>query len=747
MTWDLVEWLQSHKSSRSKSVRPTVECLEDRVTPAVIHVGPEESIQTIAQAVTVAQNGDDVQIDAGTYTGSGIFGVWWQSNLTIEAVGGHAHLDASGLYIPNLKGIFVIDGTNVTVKGIEFSGAHDTVNTDANWAGIREEGTNLTVNDCIFHNNDDGLLAGANLSSNIVIDYSQFYQNGYGDGYSHNMYIGNVNSFTLEYSYSANANNGRLVKSRAESNYLLYNRITDETGNADVEVDFANGGLCYLIGNLIEKIPAANNNHTLIMFGGEGETNTLEQLYLVNNTLVIDQAYGTFVNVFGSPTNVLLQNNIFCGSGTTLSGPGTLVSNLITASDPGFVNRAGFDYHLTAGSAAIDAGTDPGSAYGFSLTPTNQYVPVANTQPRPVVGALDIGAYEYGNAITVPAAPANLLATAGDGQVALSWSASSGESGYNVYRWNGSSYVVIANVAGTFFPDTGLTNGSTYWYEVTAVNGAGESNPAGPVSATPQAVQAAPRVTAISPASGSTAGGTSVTLTGANFMGTTAVWFGSVAATSFTVNSAGQITAIAPAQAASTVDVTVVTGAGTSAISAADRFQYLAPLPAVSKLSKTQGPTSGGTTLTINGSNFTGVTAVYFGSVRATSFTVKSATSITVTAPAHAAGTVDVTVVTAAGTSALTAADRFTYFNRPIVSKVSPASGPTTGGTAVTISGQYLAGATKILFGSVAASFVFNADGTITAWSPEEVAGTVNIFVVTPGGTSAKTTADRFRYV
>ena len=87
-------------------------------------------------------------------------------------------------------------------------------------------------------------------------------------------------------------------------------------------------------------------------------------------------------------------------------------------------------------------------------------------------------------------------------------------------------------------------------------------------------IATAPTVTAVSPSTGSTSGGTSVTITGTNFTGATAVNFGSTAATSFTVTSATQITAVAPAETAGTINITVTTPSGTSATSASDQFTY-----------------------------------------------------------------------------------------------------------------------------------------------------------------------------
>ena len=205
---------------------------------------------------------------------------------------------------------------------------------------------------------------------------------------------------------------------------------------------------------------------------------------------------------------------------------------------------------------------------------------------------------------------------------------------------------------------------------------------------------ALPTVTGISPSSGSTAGGATVVITGTHLSGATAVVFGATPATGFTVNSATQITATAPAGAVGTVDVRVTTVGGTSATSVADQFTFVAG-PTVSGISPTSGPTSGGTTVVITGTGFTGATAVSFGGTAATGFTVDSATQITASAPAGT-GTVDVRVTTPSGTSATSAADQFTYVAPPTVTGISPTSGSTAGGaTADSANGASIAAATR----------------------------------------------------
>jgi len=126
--------------------------------------------------------------------------------------------------------------------------------------------------------------------------------------------------------------------------------------------------------------------------------------------------------------------------------------------------------------------------------------------------------------------------------------------------------------------------------------------------------------------------------------------------------------------------------------------------------------------------------------------TVDSGTQITVTSP-PGQGTVDITVTTPSGASAVGTPDRFTYLAPPpAVTQVSPDSGSTAGGTAVTITGTSLAGATGVSFGGVAGKITVDSGTQITVTSPPGQ-GTVDITVTTPSGTSAATGADQFTYI
>ena len=137
-------------------------------------------------------------------------------------------------------------------------------------------------------------------------------------------------------------------------------------------------------------------------------------------------------------------------------------------------------------SAYTDAGLTNGTKYFYVVSALNAAGESANSSE---VNATPVAP------VTIPATPTGLQATAGNMQVVLTWSASSGAATYNVKRATitGGPYATVASPATTSDIDSGLTNGTTYFYVVSAVNGAGESSNSAQVSATPAGV--APDVT------------------------------------------------------------------------------------------------------------------------------------------------------------------------------------------------------------------------------------------------------------
>lgn len=188
---------------------------------------------------------------------------------------------------------------------------------------------------------------------------------------------------------------------------------------------------------------------------------------------------------------------------------------------------------------------------------------------------------------------------------------------------------------------------------------------------------------------------------------------------------------------------------------------YRQPAPSITAASPGEGLAGGGTSVTINGSNFTGsgwaVSGLSFGGVPASSYTVLSPTQITGIAPAGS-GVVDILVRTMATsngyveTSPATTADQFSYVPVPTVAGISPAKGPMKGGTSVTITGTGFSGpsftATSVYFGSLAAGFSVLSPTTIVATSPaSRTLQSVVVTVATPGGATTGGTSSGFTYV
>ena len=269
-----------------------------------------------------------------------------------------------------------------------------------------------------------------------------------------------------------------------------------------------------------------------------------------------------------------------------------------------------------------------------------------------------------------------------------------------------------------------------------------------------------PSVTSIAPASGSGTGGTLVTITGTNLLGASAVDFGAVPSPTYSVNLTGtSLTAYSPIPVAEgSVNVVVVGPGGASADSSADIYTYTSAPPLdVSTVSPAFGSLSGGTSVIIAGTGLEDALAVHFGSVSARFVVSDGGRTLTAVAPSVTTpGIEPVTVVTAHGSSAATVTTTFTYLGAapkavsPLVAGVTPASGPVTGGSNVTVKGSHFAGVRYVEFGTVKVTkFAVNAAGTIlTVKSPAVRASTsVAIVVVTSAGPSGRSRHDVFTYV
>ncbi|MHB1459799.1 MAG: IPT/TIG domain-containing protein [Armatimonadota bacterium] len=291
--------------------------------------------------------------------------------------------------------------------------------------------------------------------------------------------------------------------------------------------------------------------------------------------------------------------------------------------------------------------------------------------------------------------------------------------GATVVKMNGTTVVTFSVVSATSITATVPTGATTGKIAVTTPGGTATST--GDYTVIP-----APVVSSFSPTTGKV--GDSVTITGTNFTGATAVKINATAVVTFSVVSATSITATVPA-GATTGKISVTTPGGTATSSGV--FTVI-PAPTISSFAPTSGKV--GDSVTITGTNLTGATEVKFNGTAAATFSVVSVTSITATVPVGTA-TGKVSVATPGGT--VTSTGDYTVYPAPTVTSFSPTSGKV--GDSVTITGTNLTGATGVRFnGTAAVAYSVVSATCVTATVPVG-ATTGKISVTTLGGTASST--------
>jgi hypothetical protein len=406
----------------------------------------------------------------------------------------------------------------------------------------------------------------------------------------------------------------------------------------------------------------------------------------------------------------------------------------------GTVTRAGFTY-LPPPTITSFSPTSAGKGQTVTITGTNftgatvvnfggtiatTFTVVSPTSISALVGTGATGSVSVTTATGIASRAGFTFIAATPAPTITSFTPTSGKTGQVVNiigtNFTGATAVSFGGTAATTFTVVSATS-------INATVGVGASGSVSVTTAAGTGTRAGfiylppPTITSFSPTSAGT--GQTVTITGTNFTGATAVRFGGTAATSFTVVSATSIIAVVGAGATGSVSVTTSNG-----IASIAGFTFIAATPAPTITSFT--PTSGKTGQVVNiiGTNFTGATAVSFGGTAATTFTVVSATSINAKIGRGASGTVSVT--TASGTGTLPG---FSYLPPPTITSFSPTSGKT--GQTITITGTNFTGATAVSFGGRAAtSFTVVSATSITAVVGTGKTG--NVRVVTANGAITK---------
>jgi len=344
------------------------------VWAATLVVGPGASITRIADAARVAHDGDTVEILSATYTGD--IAVWTQKKITIRGLGNTPTLIADGQSAEG-KAIWVFRDGDFVVENIAFSGARVA---DRNGAGIRFERGRMRVVHCRFTNNENGILTGNNPDSELIVEDSEFSTAPTDRGpFKHLLYVGRIARFSLQGTRIHHGYDGHLVKSRARENFIRYNLLYDGTGgSAAYELEFPNGGVAYVIGNVIGQ-SAETSNPVVIAYGAEGSAWPDSALYLSHNTLLSERTSGAwFLRVWSEwlppTTSILAINNLTVGVGIfTLGAPGEYAGNfpmLALAFDD---DRATLDFRLGSSSLVLGTGVEPPIVRGHSLAPDREF--------------------------------------------------------------------------------------------------------------------------------------------------------------------------------------------------------------------------------------------------------------------------------------------------------------------------------------------------------------------------------------
>ena len=324
--------------------------------------------QSLPEALRQAADGDVIEILAGVHHGQ--VGVIDQRQLTLRGVGGRPVLAAAGRDAEG-KAILVVRNGDVHIENIEFRGARVP---DGNGAGIRFEAGRLHVLRCAFIDNQNGILTGNVATAELTVQDSEFADAPASSSLPHLLYVGRIARLTLSGSHFNGGRQGHLVKSRARENHVLYNRLDDRPdGQASYELEFPNGGMAWVVGNVIAQGSAASNP-TLLAFGAEGSDGRPHGLYLAHNTFINESwKPALFVRVhekaLGAAVLQRVVNNLFVGLGFADVDWGGGTSGNFFVPSAALQDSLAAEPRLPADAWLRGRAQAAGSAMGVSLEP------------------------------------------------------------------------------------------------------------------------------------------------------------------------------------------------------------------------------------------------------------------------------------------------------------------------------------------------------------------------------------------
>jgi hypothetical protein len=228
----------------------------------VIAAGPNGRYLTLSAAVAAAEPHGVIEVADGIYHDDTCI---IEKPVTIVGVGGSPLFMSTDL-IRNGKAI-LITRNDVTIRNLAFRGASAYL---GNGAGIRHEAGVLTVDDCVFRDNQNGILAAHNPRARVRVDNCRFIGNGAGDGHTHGIYAADeIEELTITNSIFAGTVVGHHIKSRARHTRVTGNIIGDGiTGSSSYDIEFPNGGVACVFRNRMFH-GATSQNRTSVCYGAE----------------------------------------------------------------------------------------------------------------------------------------------------------------------------------------------------------------------------------------------------------------------------------------------------------------------------------------------------------------------------------------------------------------------------------------------------------------------------------------------
>lgn len=313
---------------------------------ADINVGPARTFKTLAAGVAAAQAGDRILLDAGTYTDTT---ATTAVPLTIEGAGAGATLRMTAA-LANHKGI-LITGAATTVRNITFDGARVSEDDGNNGAGIRAEAGNLTIDNCAFINNQNGILVNAIPGAVVTVSNSRFDGNGANDGLTHGMYVNEVAQLTVTSSTFNGTKGGHNVKSRALVSVVSDSTLDDGvTGTTSYALDFPNGGVVTVTNVKINQ-GTKSVNGAMIAFGAEGSLKAANSLTVSDSTFTNQLRSPSAAAVYNfTTTPALLVNDDMEKVPMALRGPGEVRGGKISTTQRA---AAVFSYGQPAGQSYL----------------------------------------------------------------------------------------------------------------------------------------------------------------------------------------------------------------------------------------------------------------------------------------------------------------------------------------------------------------------------------------------------------